>query len=185
MRKRGRKRIKRLMMMTVVMRMRMRMAPPPKPEPSRRGDPPGRDLAQPDLGELGGRGGHGVQVAAVQTPFAGAVVAPVAAVLCFWCGRGAGGDGVGGGCGDEFVGGCWGGCWTRGLSLLLSSLFSGMGLWLWLLGVVDRVADPPWAFSDGVVPMVSHPVGGVRSRWGGRRRGSGYVRRRERGHRSR
>jgi hypothetical protein len=44
-------------------------------------DVPARYLGQADLGQLGRGGGHGVQVAAFEVEFTGAVVAPVAAVL--------------------------------------------------------------------------------------------------------
>jgi hypothetical protein len=73
-------------------------------QPISRGIPPGGNLAQADLGQLGWRGGHGVQVAAVQAPFAGAVVAPVAAVFWCWVGVVTGGGGGRDGAVDGWVG---------------------------------------------------------------------------------
>jgi hypothetical protein len=53
----------------------------------RLGDVPAGDVGQADLGQLGRRGGHGVQVAALEAEFAGAELAPVTAVLDFGRGR--------------------------------------------------------------------------------------------------
>ena len=135
-----------------------------RPGPGESGDPPGGHGAQPDGGERGRGGGHGVLVAAVRAPFAGAVVAPVAAVFCLllgvwvwlegwdWGGAVVGIDVVVGCVVGGDGGGDGGGGWC----------FDGVKGGLLRLGgrlrVVDGAAgDAGW----GLAPVGSHPIGGV------------------------
>ena len=128
------------------------------PGPGESGDPPGRHGAQPDGGERGRGGGHGVLVAAVRAPFAGAVVAPVAAVFCLLLGVWV-----------WLEGWDWGGA-VVGIDVVVGCVVGGDGGgdggagWWWFGGVrggrlrvVDGAGDAGWRLA----PVGSHPIGGM------------------------
>ena len=142
----------------------------PRPSSDNSRNPPSRHSTQSNSGKRRRGGGHGVQVAAVQAPFAGAVVAPVAAVFCLricllggWVCLEGGGCAVVVGCvGDAGCGGGGVGCVSGG-----NERGDGCGGWccdgvrgrLLDLGgrlrVVDGAGDAGWR----VAPVGSHLIG--------------------------